>query len=111
MLKIFEMFKKKDKIKIDPINDPDVYKNYTYEYAVNVIQGTDIINSFNITTVFLSKTQDVALQKAKRHAKELLENGVSMLEAGNDSYSFFPSRLINKIRLKKEPTKIAVYED
>lgn len=109
MLKIFEMFKKKDKIKIDPINDPSIYKKYTYEYAVNV-QGA-AINSFNITTVFLSKTQDVALQKAKRHAKELLENGVSMLEDNNDSYSFFPSRLISKIRLKKEPTKIEVYED
>jgi hypothetical protein len=102
MFKLKDLFKRKPKVELDPLKDPNVLKEYTFEVSINLMDGS-IPVTYNVAAYDVIRAERFALDRAIYHA----EKGCSITRIPGTTL-IVPPHFIKNIEVNPIPSSIKV---
>lgn len=104
MFKIKDIFKRKEKVKLDPLRDPKVKKEYTFEVRINLMDGSFPV-TYNVDSYDIISAERYAVERARYQA----EKGCSITRRPETTL-VVPPHFIKNIEVNPKPISIKVAE-
>lgn len=105
MFKIKDLFKRKPEVELDPLKDPKVLKEYTFEVRINLMDGSmDVFYTINAKDIITAER--FAVDRAMYQA----ENGCAITRSP-DTTLVVPSHFIKNIEVNPIPSSAKVAQE
>lgn len=100
MFKIKDLFKRKPKVKLDPLLDPKVEKEYTFGARINLLDGSIAVD-YKVNALNIMSAERYSLERARSHCT----NGCTITRIPNTTL-VVPPHFIKNIEVDPKPSSI-----
>lgn len=105
MFKIKDLFKRKPEVELDPLKDPKITKEYSFDVRINLMDGSLNVN-YSVDAKNVMAAERFAVDRARYQA----ENGCSITRRPETTL-VVPSHFIKNIEVNPIPRSVKVAQE